>query len=51
MSQFRRNLYRAGSVMGDVEAWSSLDPEKIGKRYARKSIWRTFGQIMRGILR
>ena len=50
MSQFRRNLYRGGAVLGDVEAWASGSPTKIAKRYARKSIWRAFGQVMRKLI-
>lgn len=51
MSQLRRDMYRAASFMGDAEAWASGSPSRIAKRYARKSIWRAFGRIMRGILR
>jgi nuclear transport factor 2 (NTF2) superfamily protein len=50
MSKFRSSLYRGGSVLGDVEAWTSGSPSKVAKRYARKSIWRAFGRIMRKLI-
>lgn len=41
----RRYLYRAGSVLGDINA---IARGKILERIARKSLWRAFAQLMRG---
>jgi hypothetical protein len=51
LSDTRRSMYRTASFLGDVEAVASGSPTKVGKRILRKSIWRQFGRIMRGILR
>lgn len=42
MSATRRKVYRAGSILGDVEAVASGSPVKIVKRAGRKWIGRRF---------
>lgn len=53
--QIRRSLYRAASVLGDVEAVdksvSTRSPEPLFKRYARKTIYREQGKLTRKLLR
>jgi hypothetical protein len=51
MSKIRRATYRAGSVLGDVEALASGSPAKIGKRIIRKTIWKAWGKFARSALR
>lgn len=45
----RRHLYRAGSILGDVNAVSK-GPEAVGRRLIRKSLWKTWSRIVRTLL-
>ena len=51
LSRFRRQLYRAGRDLGDVEAVASGNPAKVGKRIVRRKVYRTEGTITRRWLR
>ena len=51
MSRTRRRLYRAGSILGDLEAIASGDPGRVARRYVRKSAWRAQGRATRRVLR
>ncbi|MFN2606923.1 MAG: hypothetical protein ABR511_03350 [Acidimicrobiales bacterium] len=50
MSTLRRNLYRAARIMGDVQA-AAKGPGPLGKRLARKAVYRRTGRGTRRILR
>jgi hypothetical protein len=49
--KLRRAAYRAGSVLGDVEAIASGDPKKIVRRGVQHTFWRSFGRVGRSIFR
>ena len=51
LGKVRGDMYRAGSVLGDVEAVASGDPEKIVRRGAQHVFWRAFGRAGRAIFR
>jgi hypothetical protein len=55
ISKLRRRLYRAASVLGDVEAADKAvrtrSPAPLLKRYVRKGIYRTEGTVTRRLLR
>lgn len=51
IGKVRHDIYRAGSVLGDVEAVASGDPEKIVRRGVQHVFWRVFGRLGRSIFR
>lgn len=51
LGNVRGKMYRAGSVLGDVEAVASGDPRKIVRRVGQHVFWRAFGSLGRGIFR
>ena len=51
IGRVRHALYRSGSVLGDVEAVASGNPEKIVRRVGQHVFWRAFGKLGRGIFR
>ncbi|MHB8433252.1 MAG: hypothetical protein ACYDCA_06585 [Candidatus Tyrphobacter sp.] len=51
LGKVRGDMYHAGSVLGDVEAVASGNPEKIVRRGAQHIFWRAFGKAGRGIFR
>ena len=51
IGKVRGDLYRAGSVIGDVEAVASGNPEKIVRRAEQHFFWRFFGRLGRSIFR
>ncbi len=51
IGKVRGAMYRGGSVLGDVEAVASGDPEKIVRRGAQHVFWRAFGKAGRSIFR
>jgi hypothetical protein len=44
-------LYRAARDLGDIEAVASGNPSRVGKRMARKAVYRSTGRPTRRILR
>lgn len=51
IGKVRGEMYRDGSVLGDVEAVASGNPEKIVRRGAQHVFWRAFGKLGRSIFR
>ena len=51
LSKLRRQLYRAGRDLGDVEAVASGNPDKIARRALRKRVYRAEGRVTRRWLR
>jgi hypothetical protein len=51
IGKVRGDMYHAGSVLGDVEAVASGNPEKIVRRGAQHVFWRAFGRAGRSIFR
>jgi hypothetical protein len=51
LGKVRHAAYRAGSVLGDVEAVASGNPEKIVRRGVQHVFWRAFGKAGRSIFR
>jgi hypothetical protein len=51
LGKVRHAAYRAGSVLGDVEAIASGNPEKIVRRGMQHIFWRAFGKAGRSIFR
>jgi hypothetical protein len=50
LRRVRRATYRLGSLLGDVDAITSGDPERMAKRFLiRKPLGRLFGRVMRRI--
>jgi hypothetical protein len=50
MSKLRRNLYRAARDLGDIEA-AAKGPRTLGKRVARREVYRAEGRFTRRVLR
>ncbi len=51
IGKVRGDMYHAGSVLGDVEAVASGNPEKIVRRGAQHVFWRAVGKAGRGVFR
>ena len=51
LSKLRRQMYRAGRDLGDVEAAASGNPAKVGKRIVRRRVYRAEGTVTRRWLR
>lgn len=51
IGKVRGEMYHAGSVLGDVEAVASGNPEKIVRRAGQHVFWRMFGNAGRSIFR
>lgn len=51
IGKVRGSMYRAGSVLGDVEAAASGNPAKVVRRAGQHVFWRAFGKLGRGIFR
>ena len=51
VGKVRGELYRAGSVLGDVEAVASGNPARMVRRVEQHVFWRTFGRFGRSIFR
>jgi|GEM_PF-1880720 len=51
LGKVRHAAYRAGSVIGDVEAVASGDPKKIVRRAEQHIFWRAFGKLGRSLFR
>ncbi|MHB8355061.1 MAG: hypothetical protein ACYDDQ_00010 [Vulcanimicrobiaceae bacterium] len=51
ISKARGEMYHASSVLGDVEAVASGNPEKVIRRAAQHVFWRAFGNAGRSIFR
>jgi hypothetical protein len=49
--KFRRDLYKAGRDLGDIEAVVSGNPGKVAKRVVRKRVYRVEGTVTRRWLR
>lgn len=45
----RRSMWRASSVLGDVEAVASGQPGKMARRFLlTKPLWKALGRLLRG---
>lgn len=51
VGKVRHDLYRAGSILGDVEAVASGNPRRIARRVGQHVFWRAFGKLGRSIFR
>ena len=51
IGRVRHALYRGGSVLGDVEAVASGNPERMVRRAEQHVFWRAFGRVGRGLFR
>lgn len=45
LTQFRKSVYKAGRVAGDVQVISSGKPFKMAKRGGNKMLGRLFGKL------